>query len=220
MSETFVCLANSKKFGERCIAGVEIVDFDGTNYSIVRRESQPKWLRPISSSSHGAVSASLVGKVGLLDVVEVNILSERPQEYQSENVLFDERSLKVIGRLDWDSSTVAQFQHSGLTQLFGNHERAVHVHAIGQVNYSLTLISPTSVRFNSVTYPNGNSQLRSTFLFGGVRYDLPITDVAFCNKYYKNPRDFSKCSEIFFTISLGVKFNDFHYKLIAAVFHF
>lgn len=220
MRKTFICLANSKKYGERCIAGVEIVDFNGSNYSVVRQEAQPKWVRPVSSTTHGAVSAGLVAKVGLLDVVELEMISEQPKGYQSENILFDERSLKVIGRLSWESNSVAQFQHNSLTQLFGNNDRAVHIHAIGQVNHSLTLIKPESVRFNAVTYPNGNSQLRSAFLFGGIKYDLPITDIAFCARYYKNPRDFSKYSEIFFTISLGVEFNDFHYKLIAAVFHF
>ncbi len=96
MKKIFICLANSKKYGERCIAGVEITDFDGTNYSMVKVDSQPKWLRPVSKKDHGEVSANLVGKLNLLDIVEFDMLSECPRGYQSENVFFDEQSLIVI----------------------------------------------------------------------------------------------------------------------------
>ena len=42
--KTIVCLANSKKLGDRCVAGFEI-------------DSQ-QWIRPIGSGSHGAVTAA------------------------------------------------------------------------------------------------------------------------------------------------------------------
>jgi hypothetical protein len=221
MKKTFVCLANSQKWGQRCIAGVEITGFDGNSYSIVRYGSQPKWIRPVSKSTHGEVPIRVVGRVKLLDVVELKMISECPQGYQSENILFDERSLKVIGQVSQSSDEVSRFQHSGLNTLFGNQDRAVHVHAIYHVSNSLVLIKPTNVIFDWLTYPDGNSQLRATFLFGGVRYNLPVTDINFRARYYKNPREVINYSDWYFTISLGVKYNDdFHYKLIAAVFGF
>lgn len=78
MKKTFICLANSKKYGERCIAGVEISDYDGVQYSVIGSNSQPKWIRPILNREHGEVSGELVGKVRLLDVVEFETSSECP----------------------------------------------------------------------------------------------------------------------------------------------
>jgi hypothetical protein len=221
MKKTFVCLANSQKWGQRCVAGVELTDFDGNSYSIVQYNSQPKWLRPVSKTTHGEVPTRVVNRIQLLDIVELEMVSEYPQGYQSENILFDERSIKVIGQVEQSSEEVARFQHTGLTNLFGNQDRAIHVHAIGHITNSLVLIKPTSVKFDWVTYPDGNSQLRATFLFGGVRYNLPITDLNFRARYYKNPKETIRHSDWYFTVSLGVKYSDnFHYKLIAAVLGF
>jgi len=148
------------------------------------------------------------------------MLSECPRGYQSENVFFDERSLRVIGRIDWVSDHVAQFEHHRGALLFGNKGKAVHVDVIDQISYSLILIRPSNLSFNEVTYANGKHQLRANFIYNGREYDLPITDVDFFNKYTKNPDEFTKFSEYFFTLSLGVEHEDFHYKLVAAVFYF
>jgi hypothetical protein len=220
MKKTFVCLANSQKWGQRCIAGVEITDYDGNSYSIVQYGSQPKWIRPVSKSTHGEVPVRVVGRVQLLDVVELEMISECPQGYQSENILFDEKSLKVIGQVEWSSEKVAQFQHTGIAQLFGNRGKAVHIDAISHVTASLVLIKPTSVRFRWDTKSDGSTKLRATFLLEGIKYDLPVTDGNFQAKYYQNQQEAINFSEWYFTISLGVKLNDFHYKLIAAVFGF
>ena len=220
MKKTFVCLANSKKYGERCIAGVEISNYDGAQYSVVSSNSEPKWIRPVSSREHGEVSTELVGKVRLLDIIEFEVSSECARGYQSENVFFDESSLKVIGRLDLVSRNVAQFQNTGTTLLFGNRGKAVHVDMIDQITSSLILIKPDAVQFHEVTYPNGKHQLRCKFHFGGNEYDLPVTDIDFCERFDKNPSGANKFSDHYFTISLGVEYNEFHYKLIAAVFYF
>lgn len=220
MRRTFVCLANSRKLGERCIAGVEVTTIDRTNYTIVQRNSQPKWIRPISKRKDGAVPVGIVGKVKLLDVVSLDVVSESQQGYQSENVLFDEKSLEVIGQVERLSEKVSQFQHTGLTQLFGNRGKAVHVDDIGSVKTSLVLIKPTSVKFRWDQKSDGSPQLRATFLLGEVKYDLPVTDGNFQARYYKNQQEATKFSEWYFTISLGVELNNFHSKLVAAVFGF
>lgn len=78
-------MANSKKYGERCIAGVEIVFHGSGKYSVTKVDSQPKWVRPVSQKGHGEVSVAIVGTVQLLDIVEIEIIEECPQGYQSEN---------------------------------------------------------------------------------------------------------------------------------------
>ena len=106
MEKLFICLANSKKYNERCIAGIEL-ELERSSWpeggphdiNIVRTETEnPKWIRPVSAAQSGAVSAELVDHVSLLDIVKLNVTAPAPQGYQSENVLFDGGSLEIIRR--------------------------------------------------------------------------------------------------------------------------
>lgn len=220
MQRIFVCLANSKKYGERCIAGVEISDYDGARYSVVRSNSQPKWIRPVSNREHGEVSSELVGSLQLLDVVEFDVSSEAPRGYQSENVFFDESSLNVVGRLDWKSDNVSQFQNTDAGLLFSNRGKAVHVDMIDQIQHSLVLIHPDASEFSEKTYPNGKHQVRCEFHYAEHEYDLPVTDLAFLDRFHRTPAEATSFSDCFLTISLGVEHNGFHTKLVAAVLCF
>ena len=49
MKAIFICLANSKKYGERCIAGIELTKGANGNLTVVKENGRPKWIRPVSS---------------------------------------------------------------------------------------------------------------------------------------------------------------------------
>ncbi len=96
MKKLFICLANSKKYNQRCIAGIELEKSTrkGFKYQIVKRNSRPVWMRPVSGSEHGEIDAEFVDHIKLLDIVEINVTAPAPQGYQSENVQFDNRPLQ------------------------------------------------------------------------------------------------------------------------------
>ena len=96
MKHYFVCLANSKKYGERCIAGIELKKGQTTKYEIVKKDDKPKWIRPVTKNEYGEVATQLVGHIKMLDVVELEITKEVPDGYQCENCEFDVRSIKVV----------------------------------------------------------------------------------------------------------------------------
>ena len=79
-----LCLANSRKGGDRCIAGREILP-----------DGRPgPWVRPVSSRANEAVSKRERryrdgSEPRLLDVVDVPVIKAHPSEYQSENWLLD-----------------------------------------------------------------------------------------------------------------------------------
>ena len=98
MKTTFICLANSRKYGERCIAGIEVKQ-KGDFWEIVHRNDRPKWLRPVTDTEFGGVSPALVGRIVLLNLVEIDLTQSVPKGYQSENVLFDSQSLHVLGSI-------------------------------------------------------------------------------------------------------------------------
>src|SRR5262245_56499531 len=81
----FICLANSKKYTQRCIAGIELAKSSrpGFKYDIVRHGERPVWLRPVTDSEHGEIPADLVDHINLLDIVEVEVVAPRPQGYKS-----------------------------------------------------------------------------------------------------------------------------------------
>jgi hypothetical protein len=72
MKTLFICLANSKKIGERCIAGIEVKKIDDI-YQVVKTQGKPNWLRPISQSQHGEINKALVSEVSLMDIIEIDI---------------------------------------------------------------------------------------------------------------------------------------------------
>ena len=148
MEKLFICLANSKKFTERCIAGIELVrsSREGYKYDIVRTEdNSPKWIRPVSADHEGAVPATLVDHVNLLDIVKINVTALTPEGYQSENVFFDGRPLSIIDNIQRTPSLIEQLLSMDMPALFGNTGRAVSVENITQLDHSLVLIDPENV---------------------------------------------------------------------------
>ena len=83
-AKRIVCLANSRKEGDRCIAGKELL----------ADVSPGGWVRPVSDREDEAVNESERqyedgDEPRVLDVVDVPLLKARPKGYQQENWLLD-----------------------------------------------------------------------------------------------------------------------------------
>jgi hypothetical protein len=217
MRTVFVCLANSKKYGERCIAGVKLQGGrDG--YSVRIEDNKPKWIRPVSNSEHGEVEEKLIKSIHLLDIIEIDVTRECPKGYQSENVEFDRNSLKVLSRIQLSAENLDMLTDKISTTIFGNRGKAVHIDDIPLQTNSLCFIKAEDVRcYYRTDY--GKKQLRAKFRFGNIEYDLPITDVNFIEDFGNNNNLLDSVKDIYLTLSLGVKYREFHYKLIAGVIY-
>lgn len=218
----FICLANSKKYTQRCIAGIELAKSSrrGFKYDIVRQGEKPVWLRPVSRNGHGEIEAGLVDHIKLLDVVEVEVTTSRPQGYQSENVLFKEDHLQVIDTIGPVPAALDRLLTPAEPLLFGNRERTVASGEIGKVDHSLVLIKPKAARVYATTTAKGSGQVRAGFIYEGIAYDLPVTDIGFIHKFSRNPQLLWSCEHLYFTISLGMEFEGQYYKLVAGVVYF
>jgi hypothetical protein len=91
-----LCLANSRKLSERCVAGREVVN------------NQPgPWIRPVSAREHQEVSWEERhyedgSDPSVLDVIAVPLIEARPHLFQQENWLLDPNSYwRRTGRVDW-----------------------------------------------------------------------------------------------------------------------
>ena len=222
MKKLFLCLANSKKYNQRCIAGIELTrSTDATNdYQIVEQEGKLVWIRPVSNREHGEVHANLVDHINLLDIVEVNVTSAVPVDYQTENVLFDNRQLQVVGRIEQSETILDNLLTERSPMLFGNKQSAVPHVQIHLVDHSLVFIKPNDIQMIATTNVRGNPQTRARFTYNHILYDLPVTDIEFEKEYSRNPNLFSSSNRVYFTVSLGVEYNNQHYKLIAGIIHF
>lgn len=216
MKKIFLCLANSKKYGERCIAGIEVKKDSGV-YKPVEINGKPKWLRPISKFQHGAVSEDLVGGINLMDIVEIDVEAFCPNSYQSENATFRLESIKKIGNIRSSERNLDRLIDMNQCNLFGNKGKAVSDDVIDSIGHSLTLIKVDGFEVNR---KDSNGQLRMKFTFNGDSYDLPITDIDFINRYNENDALLDNSNFIYLTISLGIFHNGWHSKLIAGVIYF
>lgn len=215
MKTTFICLANSKKYGERCISGIIVEKSDRVNFKVVKDDNQPKWIRPISHLEHGEISAKLIKDIKVLNIVELEITKMCPNGYQSENVLFRTKSLKIVSSVSLSKSNLDKLIDDTHPILFGNTGKAVSTEYIHVLNYSLMFIKPQKFEVYEKCYAF-KKQFRGRFTYHDVQYDLPITDISFLNTLNEGIPYFNQ-DNVYLTVSLGIEFECRHYKLIAGV---
>lgn len=182
-------------------------------FNMVSQEGRPSWIRPVSSGPMGQVDSWLVDKINLLDIIEIEVIKECPDGFQSENVFFDQGSLSVIKQVPAQEIYLNRLVDQKQTLLFESDSNAISISDISQLSYSLTFIKPETWQFGTGIH----EQIRCIFSYANHAYDLPITDIEFCNEYKNTPSILQNIKQLYLTISLGMVFNGKHYKLIAGV---
>lgn len=216
-----VCLANSEKHGDRCLAGVRL-DTGG-------------WLRPVSDDTGaGLIEAQYETASGHhpepLDIIQVELGRQRPKYHQPENWVISGESWELLETELHDQALMAintALQREG--HILHDTAPAIPKRELKDmpVFRSLTLVCPTNPEFYVREKDYGSVQPRTAFEFDGNEYDLPITDP----KWRQRAREDGTGSlpsaeavdedeEILFTISLG-EANEKDkrcYKIVAAIF--
>lgn len=217
-SVPILCLANSDKHGNRCVAGLRL-DTGG-------------WIRPVSDE-HGSalVKDHYITKSGHepkpLDTVQIGLKRQYPKYNQPENW--------VISGEDWKLIDTELHQHH-LLVLNTAIQREGAVIADGRdsipkyelkntpVPNSLTVLRPHNPEFY-IKQTSGRRQPRADFRFDGNEYSLSITAPAWrrrveAEKVTSLPSvdEVADSEEILFTISLGEEFEGRCYKMIAGIF--
>lgn len=217
----FVCLANSRKMGHRCIAGLRL--------------DEGGWVRPISSRPHGELQHEDCcyedGELPeTLEVVSFVAAEYEPPAHQPENRLVDDEffweKLRNAGADDLTlvESWVESWVESG--PLFGCQNNKVPFEEGLLPPNSLCLVEPRdlsfAVRFN---HQARKLQSRARFDLQGARYDLPITDIGLEKElvqlgqgtHWPEELDIAESHRTLFVVSLGEPFNGHCYKLIAGM---
>lgn len=189
-----VVLANSWKFGGRCLAGIEL--------------DTGKWVRPVHHPDDGRVPVSIMKLGGfvpdLLDIIEIPLASTGPDfGFESENRTLLPGKWRWLGKMP-----VAELEKYVDTpqQLLHNNERKVNPGLIRDKPFDdrLTLQLVHGAPFyvaDRRAGPDAKPNWRGLFALGGVDYELPITDPAFCGKLNANRTISERC---LLTVSLGM----------------
>lgn len=214
-----ICLANSRKHGGRCVAGLRL-DVGG-------------WLRPVDASVLGSLLPRHYrlndgSDARLLDILRVNFGEPRPDPHQPENVLLGRAPWQLVARpAAKDIIPVLKAALVTGPELLGNCADRLSFPMLRRAPLpaSLALIAPHEVAWQIGSDYTGNRQVRARFALGGVRYDLSVTDPVWEERLKSLPHGehsmaamgLAPGDRVLLTISVGEPFGDDCYKLVAAV---
>lgn len=217
MKKLFICLANSAKYKERCIAGIEVIKRPNDRYSVIKKNvKQLQWLRPVTSAQYGQVPRAIVEDVQLLDICEIETIANCPKGYQSENISFRPDSLQKVSSLSAKPKNLQHFIEP-YDSLFSDNNRSVSIQKVQDIHHSLQFIKAENPRIYLASPKHVLSKLRVKFTFKNQRFDLPITDIKFWQKAIENKKIINDFKALYLTISLGLPYEGEHYKLVAGV---
>jgi len=213
-----ICLANSRKYSGRCVAGKE---FSGNRVG--------EWVRPVSNRETGELSLKETcyrngDSPALLDVMAVPLTTPDPHSYQTENYIVDtgqwirkhQFPLSDLSRLcdPVDSLWINGYQSNN-----GLNDRMPEETVKERIRSSLLFIRPGEVSIVVEEGPNLLKRVRSRFTFVGAEYWLSVTDPVIENRYF--PKDVGQYpinkTNLYLTISIGEPYDGYCYKLVAAV---
>ena len=220
-TKTILCLANSVKYGGRCVAGRE---------ASVRGFGS--WIRPVSDRAGEEVSEAercyaggAEPRVG--DLITIPLARPVPHDYQQENHLIEPNTRWVrTGVVRWSALQLAvddlegPLWVNGSSSFNGVNDRVLEATARKMAS-SLYLVHPRQLKLIARD-EGGNDRpvkrrTRASFSLGGVPYELAVTDPEIQAKYSTLGLVESAVSEALLTVSLGEPFNGYAYKLVAAV---
>lgn len=219
--DRIVCLANSYKHENRCVAGISLIT--------------KKWVRLISDEMQGCITARETcyedGKeASILDVVEVETGDRCGSTFHPEDVLVCGQKWRLVRRFEKpaDRKFLLNYLNKkpALLSTYGDrlYGRAVEKRLLAS---SLELIQPQDLWW-WIREEDGKRKNRAIFRIGlsaRTRYDLAVTDPMWLAKlrtlepgiYPHKTIEKDAPSMTFLTISLSEPFEGFHYKLVAGV---
>jgi len=222
--KTLVCLANSRKHNELCVAGVELAD-DGPG----------TWIRPVSArSGHGISPAEQTladGSVpAVLDVITVGLRKYAPSDFQTENWLMDPtHRWERAGR--WTHADAAALVDQPSTLWSNDESSSVGIHDrvpaadLATYNSSIVLVDveePAVVVSNNPW--SGRIEVRLSFKYREVQHELKITDPRYHDAYLgQRPGRYDLNPQTIVTVSLAEPWvapgggEAYSYKVVAAI---
>jgi hypothetical protein len=214
-----LCLANSRKLGGRCVAGL-VTDGSG-------------WVRPLGPTESGELNLQHRrlddgSDPQLLNVISVPVTAHVPGPHQPENWSYAGGGWRLVRKASFASvrGMLESHIHDGST-LFGHTGDRIEYTTLesNPVAYSLALVMPPEVTWSVGASFTGRTQVRARFAWGGENNNLVVTDLDWIERlrslgiglHDNTALGLPRTQRFMLTISLGEPFDGYCYKLVAAV---
>jgi ATP-dependent DNA helicase RecQ len=195
--KTIICLANSRKHGERCIAGIEV--------------ETGRWVRPVSGLDDGRVPRArqlINGKdVKLLDLIRIPLAETGPDfGFESENLSLLPGEWSLAGAAAPPDLT--QYC-SKAPQILHNNDSHVSLPTLRalpkETRQTLELVETTkfSVENKGPSAGGGHKWEGTIFTTGGASLTAKITDPIYVERLESGHRPADRC---LVTVSLGMPY--------------
>lgn len=144
MNKYFLCLANSYKYGNRCLAGVE-VEKNGDEYEIKTDNwGHPIWFRPVNRwTESGEIPNHESDEIDLFDVVLATDIESCPDGAQVENYYYDE--LQFIESVEPKDDFYTTLSNTNRIVILGNQYASISDEQYYRMDYSILLIEAEDV---------------------------------------------------------------------------
>jgi hypothetical protein len=220
-----LCLANSRKFSGRCVAGREVLD-----------AGPGSWIRPVSARPSEEVSEDERqyqdgSDPRMLDIIDVPLIRHQPHACQTENWLLDPDDYWTkVGQVGW--AELQRYVENPAT-LWTNtrstfncaNDEILQADADALPN-SLVLIRASALELRvfapGAAFGKPKRRVLATFQHRGVRYALWVTDPLIERDYAARPEGTYTLGECCLCVSLAEPMRKQNgewcrYKLVAAV---
>lgn len=212
----FVCLANSRKLGGRCVAGLRM---SGKQVRV------GDWVRPVSRSDHGEVPVPYYDDGREMRLGDAVLFQEgQPVRhvpgYQPENVSFS-GSWRREGRVTWATlSRLVEREEepwpAGVSSSMGRNDRFL-VEQARLVRRSLTLQKVDDLELIAQQNPYSNAwDVRGEFSIADTTLRLKVTDPVVEARLLSTQRSES-IGDALVCLSLGEPYEGHVYKLLSGV---
>lgn len=219
--DRIVCLANSYKHENRCVAGISLIT--------------KRWVRLIGQTVPGCLTQAETcfedgREAAILDVFEVELDQPCASNCHPEDVHVTGERWRLVRRFErtQDSRFLADYVNKAPAVLQGYSDR-IYARKIegAPVDKSLELICPSDLWW-WIRIESGKRKNRALFRVGTAsrtHYELAVTDPSWLEKMralspgiYPHAQFIAANSKkTFLTVSLSEPFEGFHYKLVAGV---
>ena len=210
-----ICLANSIKNNGRCVAGKELIN---SGYG--------SWIRPVSYRKTEEISEEEQrfenGKEPqIMDIVSIRFTKPKPDVLQPENHLIDSHvRWKKHGEKEYKDMTHLKdapdkLWINGNSSSKGCNDRFADNHL--SLSASLYLIYLETLQVKVITDFKGKRQERAIFQYNQEEYNLAVTDPKVKLYFEKKQTGVYDYNHVYLCVSIGIKFEEYHYKLVASI---
>jgi len=216
--EQIVCLANSRKYSGRCIAGKHL-----------KIQHLGEWVRPVRDEGNGELSEKdiRIGKGQTprpLDILSVPLSTHCPKLYQSENHIVSHspwiKDGKLpISKLSMLCDNVLHLWINGYHSHSGLNDRMPLDLTAEKVSSSLVLVQPDDLCITVDKGPDLLKKIRAKFVFNHVEYLLSVTDTLVEEEFLE--KDIGEYpvrgKDIYLCVSISEPYEGYCYKLVAGI---